>query len=255
MRTLLSALLVGGTILVIGGIVCCRYAFTSMFTGLVATGCGLLFISLAALLSVLTMLMLFKIQWGLLVYFLLGCSPALVALAIMGPASFKLPLIHDITTDTANPPEFEFARVGRQRQDNSLNYAGNEVAEQQRQAYPDISPNIVAIEPLELLPQVEQVAESLGWKLLGSDELTLRVEAQERSTLFGFIDDVVIRLAPHPSGSRVDMRSVSRLGRGDFGANAARIQRFYQALCKLPGVSCKALQDVEISQGNSAAGN
>ncbi|MCV6603722.1 MAG: DUF1499 domain-containing protein, partial [Porticoccaceae bacterium] len=195
MRTLLSALLVGGTLLVIGGVVCCRYGFTSMFTGLVATGCGLLFISLAAVLSVLTMLMLFKIQWGLLLYLLLGCSPALVALAVMGPASFKLPLIHDISTDTLNPPEFEFARIGRQRQDNSLNYAGLDVAQQQQNAYPDIAPKVVAMEPLQLLPVVEQVAESLGWRLIGSDEFTLRVEAQDRSRLFGFIDDVVIRLS------------------------------------------------------------
>ncbi|MDM3871914.1 DUF1499 domain-containing protein [Porticoccus sp. W117] len=250
MRTLLTALLVGGTILVIGGIACCRYGFTSMFTGLVATGCGVLFISLAAVLSVLTMLMLFKIQAGLLLYFLLGCSPAIAALVVMGPASFKLPLIHDITTDTANPPEFEFARIGRQRQDNSLNYAGAEVARQQQQAYPDIAPHTIAIPPLDLLPKVEQVADALGWKLIGSDELTLRVEAQDRSALFGFVDDVVIRLSEVGQGSRVDVRSVSRLGRGDFGANAARIRRFYRALCSAPELSCSPLQGTEISQGN-----
>ncbi|MGS2722236.1 DUF1499 domain-containing protein [Porticoccus sp. GXU_MW_L64] len=249
MRTLLIALLVGGGILVIGGIACSRYGFTSMFTGLVATGCGVLFITLAAVLSVLTMLMLFKIQGGLLLYLVLGCSPAIAALVVMGPASFKLPLIHDITTDTVNPPEFEFARIGRQRQDNSLNYAGNDVAQQQQQAYPDIAPQVVAMAPLQLLSQVEQVAGELGWKLIGSDELTLRVEAQDRTTLFGFVDDVVIRLSAEGQGSRVDVRSVSRLGRGDFGANAARIRRFYQALCATPGLLCSPLQGTENPRG------
>ncbi|UTW45691.1 DUF1499 domain-containing protein [bacterium SCSIO 12696] len=253
MRTLLTALLIGGTILTIGGILCSRYGLTSMFTGLVATGSGLLFITLVAVLSIITMLMLFKIQGGLLVFLLLGCSPLIVGFVVMGPGSFKLPLIHDITTDTAEPPEFEFARIGRQRQDNSLNYPGKEVAAQQLNAYPDIVPHVVDTAPLQLLPAVEGVAESLGWKLLGSDELMLRVEAQDRSTLFGFIDDVVVRLSPLSTGSRVDVRSVSRLGRGDFGANAARIRDFYRALCNTPGISCKALQDIENPDGKGGS--
>ena len=251
MRTLLNALLIGGGILLVGGMLSGRLSFIPMFTGLVATGSGLVFISLCAVLSLLAMLMLFQVQKGLLIYFVLGCSPILAAVAIMGVDSFKLPLIHDISTDLIDPPEFEFARVGRGRYDNSLNHEGKHVSEQQAAAYPDIAPRQVAIKPMELLPTVEEVAQSLGWKLIGSDEFMLRVEAQESSLLFGFVDDVVIRLTDTPYGSRVDVRSVSRMGRGDFGANAKRIRRFYESLCAVPGTSCKALQDIEKADGNS----
>ena len=71
-----------------------------------------------------------------------------------------------------------------------------------------------------------QAIESLGWELIGNDPVTGRIEAFERTTLFGFIDDVVIRVAATPEGTRIDVRSKSRIGGGDVGANAARIQRF-----------------------------
>lgn len=246
MRMLLSALVWGGGILLAGGIICCRFSLTGMFAGLVAAGFGLAAIMLAGVLAVLTMLLLFRLEWGLLLYVAIACAPPAVAYWVLGAEALRAPLIHDITTDTRNPPEFEFARIGRERQDNSLNYEGSRVAELQQQAYPDIAAVAIPAPPLELLPKIESTAESLGWKLIGSDELTLRVEAQERSALFGFIDDVVIRISEYgDGGSRVDMRSVSRLGRGDFGANAERIRRFYRALCDAPGNSCTVLQDTE----------
>ena len=43
---------------------------------------------------------------------------------------------------------------------------------------------------------------------------------------FGFVDDIVIRVRATESGSEVDLRSVSRVGRSDLGANAARIEAF-----------------------------
>ena len=252
MRTVLSALVWAGTILLIGGIVCCRFSLTPMFSGVVAAGCGLAAITLAGILAILTMLMLFKVQWGLLLFVAIACIPPLIAVWLVGLEGIRQPLIHDISTDTVNPPEFEFARVGRERQDNSLNYEGRAVAQAQRQAYPDVTAIKVSLAPIELLPIVERAAEGLGWKLLGSDELMLRIEAQEQTALFGFVDDVVIRLTTMTNGgSKVDVRSVSRLGKGDFGANAARIRRFYDALCgsylTASGASCAVLQDVESS--------
>ena len=136
-----------------GGIICCHFSLTSMFSGLVASGCGLLAITLAGILAVLSMLMLLKIQWGLLLFVAIACLPPLAAVWLVGLDALRLPQIHDISTDTVNPPEFEFARVGRQSQDNSLNYTGGEVAKAQRQAYPDILPIVVSTAPIELLPE------------------------------------------------------------------------------------------------------
>ena len=256
MRTLLAALVWGGGIMLIGGIICCRFSLTDMFTGMVAAGVGVAAITLAGVLALLTMLMLFRLEWRLLLFVAIACLPPLVALWVVGMDAARAPLIHDITTDTRNPPEFQFARIGRGPRDNSLNYEGGRVAELQRRAYPDISPVVIPAPPLELLPVVEGVAAALDWKLIGSDESTLRVEAQERSALFGFVGDVVVQISDYGlGGSRVDVRSVSRLGKGDLGANAARIRRFYRALCQSQGDAasgaCAVPQDIESSRETS----
>jgi uncharacterized protein (DUF1499 family) len=70
----------------------------------------------------------------------------------------------------------------------------------------------------------------MGWDLVASDPAGLRIEATDTTFWFGFKDDVVIRVTPQPNGSRVDVRSLSRVGVGDIGANAARIRKYLAAL-------------------------
>jgi uncharacterized protein (DUF1499 family) len=74
----------------------------------------------------------------------------------------------------------------------------------------------------------------MGWTIVASDPAAGWIEASERSFWFGFTDDVVIRIAAADAGSSVDIRSVSRVGRGDFGANAARVRAY---LAKLRGIA------------------
>ena len=69
-----------------------------------------------------------------------------------------------------------------------------------------------------------------GWHVVAADPASGRIEASQTSRWFRFTDDVVIRVIGHGSGSRVDMRSLSRQGRSDFGVNAARIRLFMAAL-------------------------
>ena len=142
-----------------------------------------------------------------------------------------LPAIHDITTDPANPPAFSAVVPSREAAGpNRVNYEGDKVAVQQRQAYPDIVPLVLALPPAAAFNRALDTAKAMGWTIVTADDVGGRIEASDRSRWFGFTDDIVIRVTPAGSVSRVDLRSSSRVGRSDFGVNAARIGRYLQAL-------------------------
>jgi uncharacterized protein (DUF1499 family) len=145
-----------------------------------------------------------------------------------------VPPINDITTDPDNPPAFVGAAVLRKAQNyNTTDYAGPKLAEQQRQAYPDIAPIALDLPPADAFARALATAQGLGWTITDTDAAAGRIEATETSRWFRFVDDIVIRVAPADSGSRVDLRSSSRVGRSDFGVNANRIRRFAEAV-KVP---------------------
>ncbi len=97
-------------------------------------------------------------------------------------------------------------------------------------AFPDLAPIEVALPPQAVLERSRQIAEALGWKVTATDPAKLTVEAHDITSVFRFVDDVVIRVRPSGSGSIVDLRSNSRVGGGDLGANAARIRAFRDQL-------------------------
>jgi uncharacterized protein (DUF1499 family) len=137
------------------------------------------------------------------------------------------PPIHDITTDVENPPEFVAIQPLRADAPNPVEYGGQEVAAQQAAAYPDIRPLRVDAAPEVAFSRALQASRSLGWEIVHADTMNLRIEATDETFWFGFRDDVVIRVTPAAGGgSRVDVRSKSRIGRGDVGTNARRIRRF-----------------------------
>lgn len=138
----------------------------------------------------------------------------------------SVPPIHDITTDTDDPPAFVAIVARRAGASNPPEYAGPEVAAQQKAAYPDVAPIVVPEPPDRAFARAEAAARSLGWEIVAADAREGRIEATATTRWFGFKDDVVIRVRPDEAGSRVDVRSKSRVGRGDAGANAARIRRF-----------------------------
>ncbi|MFG6177878.1 DUF1499 domain-containing protein [Halomonas sp. THAF12] len=139
----------------------------------------------------------------------------------------SVPPIHDITTDLANPPAFEALAEARRTAPNALAYP-RDFAEAQRAGYPDLRPLDIA----HPLPEVHAAAEALarerGWENAAASEQ--RLEAVATTRWFGFKDDIVIRLTPTDAGTRVDMRSASRIGKSDLGTNASRIQNFLEAL-------------------------
>jgi uncharacterized protein (DUF1499 family) len=142
----------------------------------------------------------------------------------------RVPPIHDITTDPDDPPRFVEVLPLRANAPNSADHAGPALAAQQRAGYPDLAPARVAAPPALVLERATQVARDLGWLIVATAPAEGRLEATDRTRWFGFRDDVVVRVRPDDGGSRVDVRSVSRVGRSDLGANARRIERFLEAL-------------------------
>ncbi len=70
----------------------------------------------------------------------------------------------------------------------------------------------------------------MGWTVVAADAEAGRIEASDRTRWFGFTDDIVVRVTPDGAGSRIDVRSSSRIGTGDFGTNAARVRAYIAML-------------------------
>lgn len=159
----------------------------------------------------------------------LGLIVAIPPLAWMRTAR-QLPYIHDITTDTGNPPAFEAVLPERAGAPNTAEHGGPKIAEQQRRAYPDIEPLRLATSPRRAFDAALATARELGWRIVAADAQSGRIEASDRTFWYGFIDDVVVRVTPAEGGARVDVRSVSRVGKSDVGTNARRIRSFLSEL-------------------------
>jgi uncharacterized protein (DUF1499 family) len=169
---------------------------------------------------------------GLLVPFLvivLSAGAFLPPLYMLGEAK-KVPPIHDISTDLERPPGFVALLPERRAAPNGADYGGPQVAAQQKKAYPDIGPKILPVSPPDAVQKATDVARAMGWTVVASDAVQGRVEATATTSWFGFKDDVVVRVRPEGAGSRVDVRSVSRVGRSDVGTNARRIREFLARL-------------------------
>ena len=146
--------------------------------------------------------------------------------------AFGVPPIHDISTDTANPPQF-VAVVPLRAASGAANppeYAGAETAELQATGYPDIQTIVLPVGAEEAFRRAESVARDMGWEIVAAVPDEGRIEATASTAWIGFKDDVVIRIAGTASETRVDVRSKSRVGRGDAGMNAKRIRAFRDAL-------------------------
>lgn len=147
--------------------------------------------------------------------------------AYLGVRALRLPAISDISTDTSNPPRFD--TLARQRPRDRINYPGAATALLQRAGYPDIAPLDLEVPSRIAYDAALALVTKRKWAISDSRAPTLArrdgvIEATARSPIMGFRDDVVIRLTPMGQGTRVDVRSASRVGTHDLGANASRIR-------------------------------
>lgn len=142
----------------------------------------------------------------------------------------SLPSINDITTDTQNPPLFIAILPLRASAPVPATYAGAETAAAQQKGYPDIRPLELALPPAAAFARALDSAKSTGWEIAAADAASGRIEATATTPWFGFRDDVVVRVTPTAAGSRVDIRSLSRIGEGDVGVNANRVRAYLAKL-------------------------
>jgi uncharacterized protein (DUF1499 family) len=179
---------------------------------------GALFAGLAAAGTAAVALAVPRLRSGsvaiLLCALLIGLAAASVPLDHVRRVK-SLPYINDVTTDTEKPPQFSPPK----------NYESH-FAELQRIGYPGLQPLQLAVPPAQAFARATAAAQALGWEIVAADERAGRIEAVATTRWFGFKDDIAVRVAAAGSGSRVDVRSRSRVGRSDLGANARRIQDF-----------------------------
>jgi uncharacterized protein (DUF1499 family) len=168
-----------------------------------------------------------------------GALIALLTLAYPAYLAFqavRLPVLSDISTDVADPPYFSLSRAAYEaRQGFQPKGVPQKAREQQRPAYPDVEPIVVDLDADEAFALVLKTARAVGWKTVdarppGGRTGEGHADFLARTLIMGFDEDITVRLKPLPGQTRIDLRSASRYGRHDFGANAARIVAFAEEL-------------------------
>jgi uncharacterized protein (DUF1499 family) len=144
--------------------------------------------------------------------------------------SQQLPVINDISTDMADPPAMVALLQLRRGAPNPPAYPGAASAVLQRDAYPDIVSVVLPVPPAEAFKRVDRVAMAMDWDVVARAPADGRLEAIDTSRWFGFRDDIVVRIRADGAGSRIDIRSKSRVGESDLGVNARRIRHFIARL-------------------------
>jgi uncharacterized protein (DUF1499 family) len=233
--------------LAIAGIICAHFGVTPPFHLQVSSALfGLYFVLFGFFLSVLGFIVGVI---AVLVTFLMRSRRAGRAQAVIGTilalivalpiirivrSTRQYPPINDITTDTKNPPSFVNAQTLPANRSRDMNYKPEMASVQlAAPAYQNLAPLKLPDSPDDVYKRVEIIAgEFPGWQVTYRDPARRTVEGVATSTLFQFKDDFIIEVqsAPDNSGSLVQMRSKSRDGRGDLGANYNRIESFFRAL-------------------------
>ncbi len=159
---------------------------------------------------------------------MLVALPGAVLLISLLAGRGDYPPIHDVTTDIKDPPVFTMAMEQRPESANSLEIDPQAISAQQ-EAYPDVQTIRTSLDIEAAFDRALAVAGDLGWDIYHQDRNAGVIEAVETTAIMAFKDDIVIRLRSNAQGTKVDLRSVSRVGIGDIGANAKRIRAFQQA--------------------------
>ena len=157
-----------------------------------------------------------------------GIAVLCAAVAIFMPLSMmnkvkSVPPIHDVTTDLVNPPKFVAILALRADASNPAAYQGEDIASQQRTAYPELQTQTYQQTTEQVFDAALTTVKDMGLKVVTSDKTLGLIEAYDTTTWFGFVDDVVIRIQSAEQMTMLDARSKSRVGMSDLGKNAERL--------------------------------
>ncbi len=180
------------------------------------------------ILAVVSLLPRYKTQRQAALLRSLPALPGVLLAGALAGSAGDYPPIHDITTNTENPPVFIQGATERSSNSNTLDIKPDSLAAQ-LSAYPNLATIESDMAAPAAMAQAAEVAASMNWRIYNNDPEAMILEAAYTSFWFGFVDDIVIRFEPTATGTHIDLRSVSRVGRNDLGANAKRIRAFTQA--------------------------
>ncbi len=144
--------------------------------------------------------------------------------------ALSAPPIHNISTNLEEPPEFIEIVARRGADANPLALDAETIGPQQKAFYPWVEPLLLRATPQEAFAEALAVLEAMRLEIVATHPSRGLIEATATTFWFGFKDDVVVRVRSYPQGSVVDVRSVSRVGTSDVGANANRIREILRRL-------------------------
>ena len=162
-----------------------------------------------------------------------GIAIALIGLAL--PAYylsqfFLLPQLNDIETTPRQPMQFSQLAAQRPADANRIVEPDLTAAEIQETAYPDLRPMELERSATETFDIVHEAVKRIGWTIVLNEppgEQPGRIEATDRTMIMGYTDDVLVRVTGDDTHAFIDVRSVSRYGMHDLGANADRIRALF----------------------------
>ena len=234
-----QAVMIGGLaaiVLPLIGALGTRFDILNFQIGLLlwAVGCLIALISVVAgVIAAIVVLSRGRVADRAPVFF--GTAIAALMVVFLGAqfvAGRNVPPMHDVSTDMDDPPAFDDVVV-KQRSSpgiNTLDYDAAKLPPMQKGAYPQVAPLELSAQPDAVFDAVTAALPGLGLAVVQADRNAMIVEAVATSFWFGFKDDVVVRIRPTDTGSRIDVRSVSRVGIGDVGVNAKRIMKILDAI-------------------------
>jgi uncharacterized protein (DUF1499 family) len=215
-----------------------RGGFVEAIAGVAVLGAALLLAAIGIVLALAS----FIVIW---IYGNPGFAKALTAMfigavltaypAFVAARGFALPRLADITTDMTDPPRFEAIARLRSREANPVAYPGPEAALKQREAYPNVTPLDLGVDPDEAYRAALDVITKKKWRIVDlrppqGGRRDGRIEAVALTTIMGFRDDIVVRVRGRGESARVDIRSASRYGKHDLGSNARRIRNLLEEI-------------------------
>jgi len=157
---------------------------------------------------------------------LLGVLPLVGIVSVVGKKGLSVPPIHNVTTNIINPPAFDKAYTLRTDAENTLDPLTGDALAKHQDFYSDLKTKVTTLNKQEAFNRALKQARSLGWVIYHTQPSEGMFEAYDQTAFFGFKDDIVVRVTERPDGSALDIRSVSRVGKSDLGANAKRIEQF-----------------------------
>jgi hypothetical protein len=232
-----KAILIGaviGAVLLPLGALGSRFGIWSFQTGFLGLAGGTILAVLGLVLGVVGLIVASKRQLpGNKPPIYLGVAISVLILAVTGAqfsAAYSVPPIHNISTDVSDPPQFDKVVALRGEGTNPLEFDAETIAPLQGEHYPWVKPLMSDDSPADAFVAALAAVEDLGLDVVNADADGGLIEATATTFWFGFKDDVAVRVRPTAGGSVIDVRSVSRVGLSDLGANARRIGEILDAL-------------------------